>query len=118
LDNKARTNNNFEGKEMMQKSLNLKCSMDLPVAIRRGLGLGRFKAKVFGRLEGELIAKATQDIGEIMIKLTYISRNDKARSIELTDNELHKILLMARDVRKMTGQWSEQEYEEVWLEEG
>jgi len=37
---------------------------------------------------------------------------------DLTEAELHKVLLMARDVRKMTGQPSEQEYEEAWLEEG
>ena len=63
LDDEAGINDSFEGKEMMNKSLNLKCSTDLPVVTRRSLGLGRFKAKVFGRPEGVLIAKVTQVIG-------------------------------------------------------
>ncbi|MFC1968623.1 hypothetical protein ACFLVX_04485 [Chloroflexota bacterium] len=101
----------------MYKSLSLKESMDLPVAVRRSLGIGRFKAKVFRRPDGEVIAKATQDIGEVVIKLMHISMKDKVRSIELTNSELHKVLLMARDAKKMTGQPSEQECDEAWLEE-
>jgi len=101
---------------MIHQSLNFKGATDLPMAIKRSLGIGKFKVKVFGRPDGEVIAKATQNLGEIVIKLIHINRNDKVRSIEITDSELHKVLLMARDVRKMTGQRSEREYEEAWLE--
>jgi len=97
--------------------LKLQNSRELPDIVKRSLGIGKFKAKVFQRPDGEVIAKATQDIGEVMIKLTYITKADKAKSIELTETELHKILLMARDVRKITGQQSEEELDQAWLEE-
>jgi len=92
-------------------------STDLPDVVKRSLGIGRFKAKVFQRPDGEIITKATQDIGEVIIRLTFISKTDRAKSVELTETELHKVLLMARDVRKMTGQQSEEEYDQAWLEE-
>lgn len=92
-------------------------STELPDIVKRSLGIGRFKAKVFQRPDGEIITKATQDIGEAMIRLTFISKTDRAKSVELTETELHKVLLMARDVRKMTGQQSEEEYDQAWLEE-
>lgn len=92
-------------------------STELPDVVKRTLGIGRFKAKVFQRPDGEIITKATQDIGEVMIRFTFISKTDRAKSVELTETELHKVLLMARDVRKMTGQQSEEEYDQAWLEE-
>ena len=91
-------------------------SSDLPEAVRRNLGIGRFRAKVLGRPDGEIVAKAIQDIGEIIVKLTYV-RGDRARSLELSEGELRRILLMARDVRRMTGQMSQEEQNEAWLEE-
>ncbi len=100
-----------------RRSINLDRSADLPLAVKRSLGIGKFKAKVFQRPGGELIAKAIQDIGEVIIKLTYISGSDKAKSVELTEAELRRVLLMARDVRKMTGQQSEEECNQAWLEE-
>ena len=99
------------------RSIKLSRSADLPPAVKRSLGIGRFKAKVFQRQGGELIAKAIQDIGEVIIKLTYISGSDKAKSVELTEKELHRVLLMAKDVRKMTGRPSEEECNQAWLEE-
>lgn len=101
----------------VKQGLKVKNSTELPDAVKRGLGIGRFKAKVFQRPDGEIITKATQDIGEVIIRLTSISKTDKAKSIELTESELHRVLLMARDVRKLTGQPSEQELDEAWLEE-
>lgn len=101
-----------------RKGLKVRSSTELPDVVKRALGIGRFKAKVFQRPDGEIITKATQDIGEVIIKLTYISRTDKAKSIELTESELHRVLLMARDVRKMTGQQSQEELDQAWLEEG
>lgn len=92
-------------------------STELPDVVKRSLGIGRFKAKVFQRPDGEIITKATQDIGEVIIRLTFISKTDRAKSVELTETELHKVLLMARDVRKITGQQSKEEYDEAWLEE-
>ncbi len=50
-----------------------------------------------------MVVRATQGLDEIIIRLTQI-KGDKARSMELTDRELHRILLMARDVSRMTGQ--------------
>ena len=100
----------------MSQPVRIKTSGDLPEAVRRNLGIGRFRAKVLGRPDGEIVARATQDIGEVMIKLTYI-RGERARSLELSEGELRRILLMARDVRRMTGQKSQEEYEEAWLEE-
>ena len=92
-------------------------SVELPDVVKRSLGIGRFKAKVFQRPDGEIIAKVMQDIDEVMIRLTFISKSDRAKSVELTETELHKILRMARDVRKMTGQQSEEEYDQAWLED-
>jgi len=89
---------------------------DLPPAIVRSLGIGHFRAKVFKRSGGEVIAKATQGLGEVAIRLIEL-RGDRAKSIEVTEAELHKVLLMARDVRKSTGQLSEQQSEEAWLEQ-
>ena len=100
-----------------RRSVKLDNSADLPSAVKRSLGIGRFKAKVFQRPGGELIAKAIQDIGEVIIKLTYISGSDKAKSVELTERELHRVLLMAKDLRKMTGRPSEEECDQAWLEE-
>jgi len=88
-------------------------STDLPDVVKRSLGIGRFKAKVFQRPDGEIIARATQGIGQVMVRLTFISKTDRAKSVEVSETELRKILLMAKDVRKMTGQQSE----EAWLEE-
>lgn len=110
------------GDEMKQQiavkqGFKVRSSTELPDAVKRSLGIGKLKAKVFQRPDGELITKATQDIGEVIIRLTYISRTDRAKSIELTETELHKVLLMARDVRKMTGQQSEEELDQTWLEE-
>ncbi len=99
------------------QSIKLSRSADLPTAVKRSLGIGRFKAKVFQRPGGELIAKAIQDIGEVMIKLIYISDSDKAKSVELTERELHRVLLIAKDLRKMTGRPSEEECNQAWLEE-
>ena len=100
-----------------RRSIKLDMAADLPPAVKRSLGIGRFKARVFQRPRGELIAKAIQDIGEVIIKLTYISGSDKAKSVELTEKELHRVLLMAKDVRKMTGRPSEEECNQAWLEE-
>ena len=91
-----------------RRSIKLGGSEELPAAVKRSLGIGRFKARVFQRPEGELIAKAIQGIGEVIIKLTYISGSDKAKSVELTETELHRVLLMAKDIRKMTGRPSEE----------
>lgn len=102
---------------MNQQRLGLRNSAELPSAIKRSLGIGRFKAKVFQRPDGELIIKAIQDVGAVIIKLTYISESDKAKSIEMTEAELHQGLLMAKDIRKMTGQQSEEELNQAWLEE-
>ena len=101
----------------IKQGLKVRSSTELPDVIKRSLGIGKFKAKVFQRPDGEVITKATQDIGEVIIRLTYISKTDKAKSIELTESELHRVLLMARDVRKLTGQQSEEELDEAWLEE-
>ncbi|TET43311.1 MAG: hypothetical protein E3J60_00695 [Dehalococcoidia bacterium] len=100
-----------------RQSVKLDNSADLPPAVKRSLGIGRFKAKVFQRPGGELIAKAIQEIGEVIIKLTYISGSDKAKSVELTEMELRRVLLMAKDVRKMTGRPTEEECNQAWLEE-
>lgn len=90
---------------------------DLPDVVKKSLGIGRFKIKVFLRPDGEIIAKVVQDISEITIRLISISKSDRAKSIKLTETELRKILLMAKDVRKMTGQQSGEEYDQAWLEE-
>ena len=92
-------------------------SRELPDIVKRSLGIGRFKVKVFLRPDGEIITKAIQDIGEVIIRLTFISKTDKAKTIEMTEAQLRKILLMAKDVRKMTGQQSGEEYDQAWLEE-
>ena len=91
-------------------------STDLPETVKRSLGIGRFRAKIFQRRDGEIIAKAIQDIGEVIIKLTHF-QGDRAKSLELSETELHRVLLMARDVRKLTGQKAEQQCDETWLEE-
>ena len=96
--------------------MRIRNSSDLPEAVRRNLGIGRFRAKVLGRPDGEILAKAIQDIDEIIVKLTYV-RGDRARSLELSEGELRRILLMARDVRRITGQMSQEEQNEAWLEE-
>jgi hypothetical protein len=85
----------------MREYPGFKSAEDLPEAVKRKLGIGRFKAKVFRRSEGELIAKATQDIDGIVIKLMYI-RREKANSGELTEKELNRVMLMAKDLRRMT----------------
>ena len=92
-------------------------SAELPDVVKRSLGIGRFKAKVFQRPDGEIIAKVVQDVGRVIIRLTFISKTDRAKSVELTETELHNVLRMARDVRKMTGQQSGEEYDQAWLEE-
>ena len=91
-------------------------SSDLPEAVKRSLGIGRFGAKIFERTDGEMIAEATQDLREVVIRLTYI-QGDRARCLELTETELRRVLLMARDVREKTGQKGEHEYEEIWLDQ-
>jgi len=101
----------------LKQGCTFESSMELPDAVKRSLGIGRFKAKVFQHPDGDIITKATQDIGGVIIRLTYISKTDKAKSIELAESELHRVLLMARDVRKLTGQSSEEELNEAWLEE-
>jgi len=97
--------------------LRFRSTEDLPEAVKRNLGIGRFKAKVFHRREGELIVKATQGIDGIAIKLMYI-RRDKVCSVELTEKELHKTMLMVKDLRRMTGTTAQDGYEDTWLEEG
>jgi hypothetical protein len=57
---------------IMRVYLRFRSTEDLPEAVKRKLGTGRFKAKVLQRTEGELIAKATRDIGGIVIRLMYI----------------------------------------------
>ena len=75
---------------------------DLPWSVKANLGLGRSKIKMFSRPDGDLIVTATRDISDVRIKLIYI-HGDKSRSLELSDQELNKISLMAKDIRKMTG---------------
>ena len=79
-------------------------SMELPEAVKRSLGIGITRTKVFHLPDGDLLVKATQDIDEVIIKLTHVTPKDKAKSIELRENELRHILLMTRDVRRMSGQ--------------
>ena len=90
---------------------------ELPAVVKRSLGIGRFRAKVFKHPDGEIIAKAIQGIGEVIIRVTFLSSGDKAKSVELTEKELHQILLMARDIRKATGQ-QDGELDQAELEEG
>lgn len=101
----------------MNQKIKLDKSDDLPEEVKRSLGIGKFKAKVLHRPDGEIIVKATQDIGEVIIKLTSISKADKAKSIELSENELHRILLMAKDVRKLTGR-QDDELDQAELQDG
>ncbi len=79
-------------------------SMELPEAVKRSLGIGITRTKVFHLPDGDLLVKAVQDIDEVIIKLTHVTPKDKAKSIELREDELRHILLMARDVRRMSGQ--------------
>jgi len=79
-------------------------SKELPEAIKRSLGIGITKTRVFHLQDGDLLVKAVQDLGEVVIKLTHVTPKDKAKSIELSEDELRHILLMARDVRRMSGQ--------------
>ena len=79
-------------------------SNELPEAVKRRLGIGINKTRVFHLRDGDLLVKAVQDLGEVIIKLTHVTPKDKAKSIELSEDELRHILLMARDVRRMSGQ--------------
>jgi len=79
-------------------------SMELPEAVKRSLGIGITRTKVFHLPDGDLLVKAVQDLDEVIIKLTHVTPKDKAKSIELSEDELRHILLMARDVRRMSGQ--------------
>ena len=58
----------------MAEHLGFRSAEDLPEAVKRNLGIGRFKAKVFHRREGEIIAKATQDVDGIVIKLVSVAQ--------------------------------------------
>ena len=79
-------------------------SMELPEAVKRSLGIGITRTKVFHLPDGDLLVKAVQDLDEVIIKLTHVTPKDKAKSIELREDELRHILLMAHDVRRMSGQ--------------
>ena len=79
-------------------------STELPEAVKRSLGIGITKTRVFHLPDGDLVVKAVQDLGEVIIRLTHVTPKDKAKSIELSEDELRHILLMARDVRRMSGQ--------------
>ncbi len=78
-------------------------SMELPEAVKRSLGIGITRTKVFHLPDGDLLVKAIQDVDEVIIKLTHVTPKDKAKSIELREDELSNILLMARDIRRMSG---------------
>ena len=91
-----------------QQKVRLTTSMDLPPSIRRGMGIGESRLKVFEREEGQLIVKATRDIGEVIIKITYISETDRAKSVEMNDSELNKVRLMVRDLTRAFDQGEEQ----------
>ena len=79
-------------------------SKELPGAVKRSLGIGITKTRVFHLPDGDLLLKAVQDLGGVVIKLTHVTPKDKAKSIELSEDELRHILLMVRDVRRMSGQ--------------
>ncbi len=66
------------------------------------MGIGTSRTNVLQREDGEIPVKATQALDEVHIRITYL-KDDKAKSIELTERELHKVLLMARDIRRMKG---------------
>ncbi|MBU1173530.1 MAG: hypothetical protein KKD44_28515 [Proteobacteria bacterium] len=89
---------------------------ELPASIRQSMGIGKFRAKVFARPDGEIIVKAMQDIGEVVVKIVHI-RGDRVKSVELTEDELRRVLLMARDIRKATGQQYEGDQDQAWLEQ-
>ena len=103
--------------EKINQSGRFESPEQLPAIVKKSLGIGRFRAKVFKHPDGEIIAKATQGIGEVIIKVTFISSGDKAKSVELTERELHQLLLMAKDVRKATGQ-QDDDLDQAELEEG
>ncbi len=90
------------------QKVRLTTSMDLPLSIRRSMGVGESRLKVFEREEGQLIVKATRDIGEVIIKITYISETDRAKSVEMNDGELNKVRLMVRDLTRAFDQGEEQ----------
>ena len=79
-------------------------STELPEGVKRSLGIGITKTRVFHLPDGDLLVKVVQNLGEVIIKLTHVTPKDKAKSIELSENELRHILLMARDVKRMSGQ--------------
>jgi hypothetical protein len=37
--------------------------------------------------------------------------------VELTEKELNRVMLMAKDLREITGTSTEDGYEDIWLEE-
>jgi chorismate mutase len=74
----------------------------LPNTGKAKLGLGKFRIKVIQHENEEIIAKATQELMEVKIRLTQL-KDDRAKTIELTEKELHKIQFTARGIRKMTG---------------
>jgi len=79
-------------------------STELPEGVKRSLGIGITKTRVFHLPDGDLLVKVVQNLGEVIIKLTHVTPKDKAKSIELSKDELRHILLMARDVKRMSGQ--------------
>lgn len=84
---------------------------ELPPAIKASLGIGRSRAKVLQRDDGQLIARAVQDIGQVVVVFTSI-KGEKARHFEITEDELHRVLLMARDVKKLSGSQDDVDLEE------
>jgi len=98
----------------MTRFADIKEAKQLPESVKRSLGIGKFKAKILEREDGELIAKVTQDFGQVIISLTYI-KGQKAFNIEITEEELSHILLMAKDLRKITEQSSDDPINEAEL---
>jgi hypothetical protein len=98
-------------------ALRLERVSEIPPVIKNEFGIGKSKAKVIQKTDGTLLVKAVQDIGTVIVRLTLISDKDKARSLEINEDELRKVMLMCRDLRGITHQPSEVEAEEVWLEE-
>jgi hypothetical protein len=81
------------GKEKgMSIPTRINSSTDLPEAVKRSLGIGRFRAKIFQRRDGEIIAKAIQDIGEVIIKLTHFHISCKLSAHLSTSQRPHSLL--------------------------
>jgi hypothetical protein len=87
----------------MVTKININDCSNLPEPVRRKMGIGTSRIKVIQRENEEIIIKANQGLDEINIRITQL-KDDKAKSIELTESELHRILLMARDIKRITSQ--------------